>query len=51
MTYSLRHIHLTLLSSHTLPLTREIVEAAGYRCPAIITPSGFMELTERGGDQ
>ena len=30
---------------------RVYLETAGYRCPAIITPSGFVELTERGGDQ
>ena len=47
LTWNCRH----MANPHTLPLTREIVEAAGYRCPAIITPSGFMELTEKEGDQ
>ena len=47
LTWNCRH----MANPHTLPLTREIVETAGYRCPAIITPSGFMELTEKGGDQ
>ena len=47
LTWNCRH----MANPYTLPLTREIVETAGYRCPAIITPSGFMELTEKGGDQ
>lgn len=47
LTWNCRH----MANPHTLPLTREIVETDGYRCPAIITPSGFVELTERGGDQ
>ena len=44
LTWNCRH----MANPHTLPKTRQIVEGAGYRCPAIITPSGFMELSERG---
>lgn len=44
LTWNCRH----MANPHTLPKTRQIVEKAGYRCPAIITPSGFMELSERG---
>ena len=45
LTWNCRH----MANPHTLPKTKSIIQSAGYKCPAIITPSGFMELSEKGG--
>lgn len=39
LTWNCRH----LANPHTLPKTRNIVTAAGYICPAIMTPKTFIE--------
>ena len=39
LTWNCRH----MANPHTLPRTRDIVTAAGYICPAIMTPKTFIE--------
>ena len=42
LTWNCRH----MANPHTLPRTKEIVRAAGYHCPDIMTPKTFIENTE-----
>jgi len=39
LTWNCRH----MANPHTLPLTRRIVTAAGFTCPAIMTPKTFLD--------
>lgn len=41
LTWNCRH----MANPHTLPITRKIVNAAGYACPAVMTPKTFIENT------
>ncbi len=38
LTWNCRH----MANPHTLPITMQIVEKAGYRCPLIMTPETFL---------
>ena len=42
LTWNCRH----MANPHTLPRTKEIVRAAGFHCPDIMTPKTFIENTE-----
>ena len=42
LTWNCKH----LANPHTLPKTRAIVVAAGYACPAVMTPKTFIENTQ-----
>ena len=42
LTWNCKH----LANPHTLPKTRAIVAAAGYACPAVMTPKTFIENTQ-----
>jgi len=39
LTWNCRH----MANPHALPITRKIVKAAGYDCPAIMTPKTFLD--------
>ena len=42
LTWNCKH----MANPHTLPKTRAIVAAAGYVCPAVMTPKTFIENTQ-----
>ena len=36
-----------MANPYTLPITKKVIEAAGYACPLITTPERFLEDTEK----
>lgn len=42
LTWNCKH----MANPHTLPKTRAIVSAAGYVCPAVMTPETFIKNTQ-----
>lgn len=43
LTWNCRH----MANPYTLPITKKVIEAAGYACPLITTPERFLEDTEK----